>query len=115
MEEENGTEEVGEEGGSHHAGLEWEEILRSYHQEGGHPIIPTDCQLVERDWGKPLLTQLPWEDVLFDSLLPCLQVITFPPIHLLTIPLFQPKDWLALSQTCKSCNRMVSLLKIASC
>ena len=75
MEEENGTE--GGEEGSHHAGLEWEGILRSY-QEGGHPIIPTDCQLVERDWGKPLLTQLPWEDVLFDSLLPCLQVNTFP-------------------------------------
>ena len=75
MEEENGTEEVGEEGGSHHAGLEWEGILRSYQDQGGHPIIPTDCtQLVERDWGKPLLTQLPWEDVLFDSLLPCLQV-----------------------------------------
>ena len=71
MEEENGTE--GGEEGSHHVGLEWEGILRSY-QEGGHPIIPTDCQLVERDWGKPLLTQLPWEDVLFDSLLPCLQV-----------------------------------------
>ena len=71
MEEENGTE--GGEEGSHHAGLEWEGILRSY-QEGGHPIIPIDCQLVEQDWGKPLLTQLPWEDVLFENLLPCLQV-----------------------------------------
>ena len=71
MEEENGTE--GGEEGSHHAGLEWEGMLRSY-QEGGHPIIPTDCQLVEPDWGKPLLTQLPWEDVLFENLLPCLQV-----------------------------------------
>ena len=27
-----------------------------------------------------------------------------PPHH----PFFQPKDWLALSSTCKSCNRMVS-------
>jgi len=89
MEEESGTE--GGEEGSHHAGLEWEGILRSY-QEGGHPIIPIDCQLVEQDWGKPLLTQLPWEDVLFENLLPCLQ----------------PKDWLALSQTCKSCNKMVA-------
>ena len=60
---------------SHHAGLEWEGILRSCYQEGGQLTIPKDCQLLlERDWGKPLLTQLPWEDVLFDSLLPCLQV-----------------------------------------
>ena len=81
MEEESGTE--GGEEGSHHAGLEWEGILRSY-QEGGHPIIPIDCQLVEQDWGKPLLTQLPWEDVLFENLLPCLQV-KLP--HLLTSPL----------------------------
>ena len=68
-EEEDGV--GGEE--SHHAGLEWEGILRSYQELGGL-TIPEDCQLLEKDWGKPLLTQLPWEDVLFDSLLPCLQV-----------------------------------------
>jgi len=79
-----GTEEEG-----HHAGLDWEGLLRSYQE--GLPI-PADRQLLEQAWGKPLLTQLPWEDVLFDTLLPCLQ----------------PKDWLALSSTCKSCNRMVT-------
>jgi len=47
--------------------------------------------LTEQDWGKPLLTQLPWEDVLFASILP----------HL------EPDDWLALSCTCKAFNKMV--------
>lgn len=61
-----GTEEEG-----HHAGLDWEGLLRSYQE--GLPI-PADRQLLEQAWGKPLLTQLPWEDVLFDTLLPCLQV-----------------------------------------
>merc|ERR1712212_281644 len=44
--------------GSHHAGLEWEGILRSCYQEGGQLTIP--------------------------------------------------KDWIALSRTCKSCNKMVA-------
>jgi len=88
MEEADGTGGEGSEG-SHHAGLEWEGILRSF--QGGR-TIQIDRQLLEQDWGKPLLTQLPWEDVLFASLLPCLQ----------------PNDWLALSRTCKACNKMVS-------
>ena len=103
MEEADGTGGEGSEG-SHHAGLEWEGILRSF-QEGR--TIQIDRQLLEQDWGKPLLTQLPWEDVLFASLLPCLQV-NYPMFkHLFTIHIFQPNDWLALSRTCKACNKMV--------
>ena len=67
MEENGGTggERAEEEEEGQHAGLDWEGLLRSY-QEG---LVPTPT-----DWGKPLLTELPWEDVLFEILLPCLQV-----------------------------------------
>ena len=109
MEEADGTGGEGSDG-SHHAGLEWEGILRSF-QEGR--TIQIDRQLLEQDWGKPLLTQLPWEDVLFASLLPCLQV-NYPMFyHLLTTHIFQPNDWLALSRTCKACNKMVGSMKTA--
>ena len=109
MEEADGTGGEGSDG-SHHAGLEWEGILRSF-QEGR--TIQIDRQLLEQDWGKPLLTQLPWEDVLFASLLPCLQV-NYPMFyHLFTTHFFQPNDWLALSRTCKACNKMVGSMKTA--
>ena len=71
MEGKGSTEGDGIEEEGHHAGLDWEGLLRSYQE--GLPI-PADPQLLEKVWGKPLLTQLPWEDVLFDALLPCLQV-----------------------------------------
>jgi len=90
MEEVGGTGQGEKDKKGQHAGLEWEGIIQRY-KEGLSSTPGGSHHLTEHDWGKPLLTQLPWEDVLFASILP----------HL------EPDDWLALSCTCKAFNKMV--------
>ena len=73
MEEVDGTG-LGEKGKKgQHAGLEWEGIIQRY-KEGLSSTPGGSHHLTEHDWGKPLLTQLPWEDVLFASIIPHLEV-----------------------------------------
>ena len=73
MEEVDGTGQGGEDKKDQHAGLEWEGIIQRY-IEGVSSTPGGSHHLTEQDRGKPLLTQLPWEDVLFASILPHLEV-----------------------------------------
>ena len=73
MEEVDGTGQGEKDKKGQHAGLEWEGIIQRY-KEGLCSTPGGSHHLTEHDWGKPLLTQLPWEDVLFASILPHLEV-----------------------------------------
>ena len=73
MEEVGGTGQGEKDKKGQHAGLEWEGIIQRY-KEGLSSTPGGSHHLTEHDWGKPLLTQLPWEDVLFASILPHLEV-----------------------------------------
>ena len=94
MEEVDGTGQGEKDKKGQHAGLEWEGIIQRY-KEGLSSTPGGSHHLTEHDWGKPLLTQLPWEDVLFASILPHLEVRGSPgnivnQSHLLIILSYSP-------------------------